>query len=408
VTIKDARKAVLVSIALTLATASAAGAQSIDDFFNPQVLQEVRLWVNSRDLRLLKERYTEDTYYTADFEWRGIRVRNVGIRNRGLGSRNPIKLGLRVEFDHYAASQSFLGLRNLVLRNLWQDPSLVHEGVSMAFFARMGQPASRESFAKLYINNVYSGVYGLVENVDPQFLQRTVGNSDGYLFEYRYKSAFYATDPGDTLSEYRTIFEPEAPHKRDSDSALYPQIRNLFREANRPVDEAWRGSVDRYLNLGQFITHLAIENFIAEFDGFLGYVGMNNFYLYRTATSDQHRIIAWDKSEAFYSTDYPIFLRADENVLTRAIFSFADLRTQYLDTLVEAAARANDVETEGGPSWLEQEITRQSDLIREAVYADTYKQFTNEQFEADVERLKAFARQRSSFVTAEVAKARTP
>lgn len=400
----------LIGLALVAPPASA---QTLDDFFDRQTVQEVRIWVHSRDLRVMRERFTEDTYYPADFEWRGIRVRNVGIRNRGTGSRNPIKLGLRLEFDHYATGQTFLGLRVLVLRNLWQDPSLVREDIAMAFFARMGQPASRESFAKVYINNVYSGVYGLVENIDPVFLQRTLGDNTGYLFEYRYKFPFFATDLGDDLGVYRTLFEPEAPHKNDNDTVLYTPVRNLFREVNRPepVDDAWRAAVDRYLDLGRLMIHTALENFIGDIDGFLGTYqagGMNNFYMYRPADGDQHRPIFWDKSETFYVTELPIFLGADQNVLMQGALSFSDLRNQYLDMLQASAESAGEAETPGGPGWLEREVTRASDLIREAVYADTFKQFNNEQFEEEVERMKVFARQRSAFVAAEVSRARTP
>lgn len=396
------------ALAALIVSVAGARAQTLDEFFDPQALQDVRMWVHSRDLQDLKARFAEDTYYPADFEWRGIRVRNVGIRNRGSGSRNPIKLGLRLEFDHYARSQNFFGLRTLVLRNLWQDPSLIHEGLAMEFFRRMGQPASRESYAKLYINNVYSGVYGLVENVDGEFLQRTLGNNTGYLFEYRYIFPFYAADPGDDLARYRPLFEPEAPNRNESDTVLYSPIRSLFTEINRPVDDLWRAAVDRYLDLGQFLTHVAIENFLAELDGFLGYAGMNNFYMYRPNGSDRHRLIVWDKSETFYASEFPIFERADENVLMRGVLSYPDLRSAYLDTLAQAAASAGEADTVDGPTWLEREIARQSDLIRDAVYGDTFKPFTNEQFEIEVERLKAFARRRVSFVAAEVARARRP
>lgn len=390
------------------ALAAPAHAQTLDQFFDPQVLQEVRLYIHSTDLATLKQRITEDTYYPADFEWRGIRVRNVGVRNRGLGSRNPFKLGLRVEFDHYATDQNFFGLRNLVLRNLWQDKSFIHETVAMAFITKVGQPASRESFAKVYINNVYSGVYAVVENVDTAFLQRTLGNNTGYLFEYRYKYPFYATDLGDDLATYRLLFEPENPHKKESDTVLYTPIRNLLREVNRPVDEAWRAAVNSYINLEQFVTYIAIDNFLAEEDGLLGNFGMNNFYLYREASGNQHRVLPWDKSETFYVDNFEIFRRVDQNVLATGALSFSDLRSRYLDVLQQCADAAAEQETPDGPSWLEREFTRDSDLIREAVYADPLKQFTNEEFDQEIERLKRFARLRSSFVTAEVAKQRTP
>src|SRR5262245_54967283 len=154
--------------------AAAAGAQTVDEFFDPSTLQEVRLFINTRDLQQLRERFTDNTFYPAEFVWRDVRVRNVAVRSKGLATRNPIKVGLRVEFEHYDAGQRFLGLRSLLLDNLWSDPSMIRERVAMAFFARLGQPTPRESFCRLFINNIFQGVYALIEDLDVTFAARAI------------------------------------------------------------------------------------------------------------------------------------------------------------------------------------------------------------------------------------------
>src|SRR5262245_45984929 len=93
-----------VLMAVVLNPANVQG-QTAADLFNPDVVQEIRLSINSRDLRDLHERSQENTYYTADLSWQGLRVRNAAVRSRGTGSRNPIKLGLRVDFDRYTTGQ---------------------------------------------------------------------------------------------------------------------------------------------------------------------------------------------------------------------------------------------------------------------------------------------------------------
>ena len=49
-----------------------ADAQTTADFFDSQVLQEVQVFINSRDLKELRENYWENRYYPADFVWRGV------------------------------------------------------------------------------------------------------------------------------------------------------------------------------------------------------------------------------------------------------------------------------------------------------------------------------------------------
>ncbi len=76
------------------------------------------------------------------------------------------------------------------------------------------------------------------------------------------------------------------------------------------------GSASSWLvDLNQVITHVAIETFLAEFDGFLGGSGMANFYLYRPVATNVHRLIAWDRDTTFQDIDSPIFARAEENAL---------------------------------------------------------------------------------------------
>jgi spore coat protein CotH len=174
----------VVGMSLAMLHATPAAAQSPDELFDPNVLQELRLTINPRDLRDLRTNYGADTYFSAGLQWRNIRVQNAGVRSRGGASRNGIKLGLRVDFNRYVGGQKFLGLKSIILKNLWQDGSMMHERLAMSFFARMGQPASREAFCRLYINNEFQGLYVIVESVDNNYLTRTIGEDSGYLYSY--------------------------------------------------------------------------------------------------------------------------------------------------------------------------------------------------------------------------------
>ncbi len=384
---------------LLLVGASLADAQTPDDLFDSRTLQEVRLYIHSSDLAQLRERYLEDTYYPADFEWRGIRARNIGVRVRGLATRSPIKPGLRIDFDRYVTQQTFLGMSALVLDNGLKDPSMIRERTSMAFIKRMGQPAPRESFARVFINGSYEGVYALVEVIGPAFLAQAFGDGLGYLFEHKFQNGFYGEDLGDDYEPYKLRFAA-ATHRLEGDYTLYAPIRELFREVNQPVDGVWRERVGWFIDLNQLVTYVAIETFLAEFDGFLGGSGMANFYLYRPVATNVHRLIAWDRDTTFQEIEAPIFARVDENALFQRALMFPDLRRLFLDVLDQCArAAAQD-------RWLEAEIWWTHQLIRDAVGQDTTRTFSNEEYEGAIGHLLAFAQQRPGFVAGEVAKAR--
>jgi spore coat protein CotH len=382
-------------IGLLVSCSDAALAQSAAELFDTNTIQEIRLSVNSRDLRTLRETFQTNTYYPADLTWKNIRVRNVGIRSRGFGSRNPTKLGLRVDMARYTTGQKLVGLSTIILDNLWQDDSMIREKLAFTFFERLGQPAPRESYCRLFINNEYQGLYTITEEIDGAFAQRVTGETDGTVFEFHADNArpFRAEDLG-AIENYKPFFEPRT-HELDADTTLYTPIQQLFREANGPDDAVWRARVEQYLDLNSFMVHVGIEQFMAENDGVLGVFGMNNFYLYRFQGSQRHRLFVWDQDNAFNFTNSPI-ATTDANVIFRRAMTHADLREVYLKTLEDCAnlAKTDD--------WLAIEIDRLIGIIFEAARADTRKQFDNNRFDEAVNFLRVFAALRPNQVLADV------
>jgi hypothetical protein len=90
--------------------------------------------------------------------------------------------------------------------------------------------------------------------------------------------------------------------------------------------------------------------------------------------------------------------------------SYPDLKDLYLDTLLECASVASAILADSAAGdargWLEREIDRQSQQIDAAVQADPAKPYTNDQFQAAVNFLRAFVQQRPEFVRSQVAASR--
>jgi spore coat protein CotH len=385
-------------LVVILAATSTATAQTTNELFDPGTLNDLRLFMNSRDLQQLRDTFQENTYYQADLEWHGIRVRSVAIRSRGNVSRNPTKPALRIDFNRYVSGQRFLGVESLMLDNLWQDATLLRESVTMALFTRLGQPAPREAYIRLFINDVYQGLYAAVEAIDADFLSRAFGDAAGYVFEYQWQGPFAGEFLGQSLEPYKVRFKPES-HELEDDTSLYSPLHDLFREVNQPESTTWRESVERYLDVPAFLTHVAVESFVSELDGLLGFWTMNNFYVYRPTGSTRHQFIPWDRDSSFQTIDSSIMLRANENVLFRRLLEHPDLRAFYFNVLETCAAVSQS-------GWLEQEIVARANLIRDAAYADSRKSSTNEEFEGGIGFLQTFARTRPGVVLAEIERLR--
>jgi spore coat protein H len=343
------------------------------------------------------------TYYPADLIFNGETVRNTGIRSRGSGSRSPHKPGLRVDFDRYASEQTFLGLKSLVLDNLTQDSSGVRETLSMRFFARLGMPAPREAHVRLYVNDAYVGLYAVVESVDKAFLARTYGSieddvqNDGYLFEFNWIDPWTFTYLGADWEPYEHRFSPKT-HETASAHDKFGAIETWVRLANELYPERYLPVLSEYLDFDAFVRFVAGQNFVGESDGFLGYWGVNNFYLYRLEDSRRHVLIPWDDDYAFGGADFPIFLRHDDNILMGNAMRVPELKDLYIRVLREAVRLAEEPTGEDGIPWFEHEARRQLDLIWDAMREDPVRPYAFEEHERAREYIIQFARERAQNV----------
>lgn len=390
----------LTVLLLVIGTAGVARAQATEtNLFEQAGVQDVQLFINSADLAVLRATASENTYYPADFQYLGTRVRNVGIRSRGSGSRQATKLGLRVDFNKYASGQRFAGLKALVLDNLWQDASLVRERVAMDLYERMGIAPPREVFVRVFINGTYEGLYALTEEVGGQFLTRT-GHDNDLMFEYKWVTDYRGQDLGSEIEPYQPLFEIRT-HESTAPDVAWAPLRDLFNASSTYTGEAWRARVESLLDLRQLLTYVAVETFTSDNDGMLGYAGMNNFYIHRPLDGTQHQVVPWDKDQAFGDLESSIWLRTNDHVIVSRALAFPDLRAHYLDELQRCAELAM---TDG---WLLARLDEIAALVDEAATQDTRKQFDEATRAETLAQMRTFAAERASRVLADVAQARS-
>jgi uncharacterized protein (TIGR03437 family) len=338
------------------------------------------------------------------------------MHNRGHGSRNPIKPGLHLTFDAIVKGQTFLGLSNLELKPNVQDLSMLHERLSFLLFGRMGIPCSREVHSTFYVNGEYIGVYLLVEYPDTSLLTRIFNESTGY--EYNYVPGDWAGIPfggyhfeylGPDLTKYAsatvpTPFSPET-HSNAPDTVT---LEGMIRTINQEPDATFLSAMAPYLDLKLFLSHVAVETYVADFDCILGDAfGMNNFHFYRFVNKQLSQFIPWDKDGAFTSTARPVLQNANQNVLMRRLMAIPEYKNYYFEALVKTSLMAM---SDGG--WLQQEATREYNQIQQAAYADTkfklYREWgygvpaTNDQFDAAAAFVETFAPSRMQFVMADI------
>ena len=401
-TLPAARHRILFVLAY-LSWATLAAAQTQDDLFDDTRLHDVHVRLNERDWDTLRRNFEDDAYYPADLVWNGITVRNVALRQRGFGSRTASKPNLRVDMNRYVSDQRFVGLNALNLDNVYSDASMIRDPVAMKIFQRLGVPAPRQAHARLFVNDVYAGVYVLVEPVDRTFIARVYGEAEadlesgGYLYEYRWIDEYDFSYMGAALAAYMGIFRAQT---RDTDAlaSLYGPIEQLIRAINETPRDRFEAEVGRLIDLPQLARFLGIQNCMAELDGFAGYYGANNFSLYRFRDGRPAVVIPWDADNALSSPDMPLGYRLSTSVLARRMMEVPVLLQSYVSAAAECGLLLRQPAANDARGWLEREIDRLSSKISAAAQADRFALYNYAAFVVEVARLVDFARLRPGYL----------
>lgn len=369
------------------------GAPGGAPIFDPGVLHDARLDLDPAAWQALRDNFLENQYYAANLTVDGVPALQVGIRSRGESSRSEEKPGLKVDFNKYVPTQEYYGYKSLVIDNLTTDSSMLRERMSFLVFEAMGIAAPHNAFARLSVNGEYWGVVALVEPVSKPFLDARLGEKSGSLFDYEWVFPYDFSWLGPEASAYVPApFQPETNED-------HPDVANglvAFVEAvNYTRDADFVATMGAWLDVDRFLTHVAVENALAEGDGVVGEQGLNNFYLYEYGAGNRFVFIPWDKDSTFRSGSWPLYSNLDKDVLTRRLTADPAKRQVYADAVLRA------VTTYVNPRWLTPQLEAGYQQIRSSVLADTRKPFTNAQFEAGVEGVRGVIAARESDVRAQ-------
>ena len=348
--------------------------------FDPTLLHDARIEIDPSAWQALRDNYLSNQYYAANFSVDGVGVAQVGIRSRGDGSRSEEKPGLKIDFNRYVPSQEYYGYKTLVIDNLTTDASMLRERLAFLVFEAMGIASPRNAHARLTVNGQYWGLFALVEPVSKPFLKSRLGEESGSLFDYEWLFHYDFDWLGAKPDAYVPLpFQPETNEtKPDVATGLVGFIQTI----NQSPSTGFVATIGGWLDVDRFLTHVAIENALAEGDGIVGDQGLNNFYLYEYGQKNRFVFIPWDKDNTFRSGSWPLYRNLDRNVLTARLTADPAKRAVYADAVVRTTTSFLN------PRWLTPQLETAYQQIRAAALADLRKPFSNAAFEAAVDGVR--------------------
>ncbi len=271
------------------------------DLYNTDKIKEIRItfkydnWANILDS--LRSNGSKLLVGTVNID--GATYENIGVRYRGSksfttgGQRNP----LYIKLNYINKKQKHQGYKRLKLSNALRDPSMVREVLGYEI-ARKYMVAPKANYAKVYINQVYYGLFTNIEAIDSEFLEEHFEHDDNVFIKCTpdiegtipkgcMPNVFGALAYEEDVACYMHNYELE------SDEGWGELIHLTDILNNHPE------KIESVLHVDQTLWMLAFNNVLVNLSSYSGRRSQN-YYLYQN-DKGQFTPIIWDLNLAFGS-----------------------------------------------------------------------------------------------------------
>jgi hypothetical protein len=316
------------------------------------------------------------TYMVASIDIDGTVIDSVGVREKGNAScwgSEGLKEPFKIDFNVFAPGTKYDGLKKLNLHNAFEDPSMMRDALAYKWMRDAGIASPRTSFAKVYLNDIYWGLYTVVEQVDDRFLKNNFENNDGDLFKCINNTSLVWQGP-DKLN-YLDEFELKTNEEEDN----WDDFIHLISKINNY--EQFEDSISTALQRTKYLRVLAADVLMYNWDSY--YDNGRNFYIYYDPTAGAFQWIPWDYNLSFSPSVVDIYLDSDDWIGTSKplivnIMESDVYREQYFNQLCYLNEAFFTLE------HLETYIDETQALIEDAVDEDPNKFFSTPEFNANI------------------------
>eukprot|EP01105_Mastigella_eilhardi_P001414 TRINITY_DN1169_c0_g3_i7.p1 TRINITY_DN1169_c0_g3~~TRINITY_DN1169_c0_g3_i7.p1 ORF type:complete len:599 (-),score=125.79 TRINITY_DN1169_c0_g3_i7:1225-2955(-) len=310
--------------------------------FNQSVIAQVRLTMATADLEFLLDpaNSASDEYMHADMWFYNGEIKetvpDVGVRLQGSMMKLYPKKNFKVSFSTFEDGRDWYKLKHVDFKSASLDVSYVREIAASTISYSMNSPASRESWANLFINGINWGTYILIEDMDSQFYKSRFGNAKTPVYKTHFGANFsyLGSDP----AIYEGLMCPPSPcYQPETDEAYnYTKLANFLYVLNEVADDAFQDEIERVFDVNAFLQAYVMEVITGNWDGLAN--NGNNIMLY---LDGKDRFVYWrhdldlslgfPKSVGLTITPFDttdVYNWAD-NILPTRILSVPDYHKQY-------------------------------------------------------------------------------
>lgn len=225
----------------------------------------------------------------------GIKMDSVGVKLKSNlsysipSNKKPIK----IYFNSFVKGRMFDGLYRLNLSNEFPDPSMLRNTVAYKIYRDAGIMAPRTSFARVYVNNKYKGLYVLIEQVDKAFFSNYFNKSGGELIKALAGYLYWFAE--DTMS-FRYNYEIKAKDTPES----WTRLIAFAKKINTTTANDFYDSLKTIFDLDSYISVFAADIVFNNWDS---YFYGQNYYIFRDSSENRYYFLPWDYNVSLNNYD---------------------------------------------------------------------------------------------------------
>tara|TARA_B110000977_G_C11081230_1_gene493011 strand:- start:2609 stop:4048 length:1440 start_codon:yes stop_codon:yes gene_type:complete len=232
----------------------------------------------------IHEDFKENRYIAVNIEYEGVKWSNVKLRIRGDSSRELPKKSLKLKFPK---DSLFNNVRKINLNAEWYDKSYMSQYISSYLMRENGVSCFNSSHTVIYVNEVFYGIFLMVENIDASFLRTRKFSTNSSLFKATKDGACF-----NDSSEVDQLWEVKSNNSTQSKN----RFKEFITEVNNlSVYEAY----DYYqhnFEYDELLTTVALNILIGNKSTYY-----HNYYLLKDSLSSKWSMLPWDMDKTLMS-----------------------------------------------------------------------------------------------------------
>ncbi|MFZ5476657.1 MAG: CotH kinase family protein [Myxococcota bacterium] len=213
----------------------------------------------------------------------------VGLRLKGSNSFRTLdgKPSFKVDFHEWHEYARFFGKKRLTLNNMIQDRTLLREHTYYWIAAQVGIPAPRHGYARVYVNGDYYGLYGIVESMDEQFIDRVWPEDD--------EGSLWESSGADVTWDHDWF---------DLDEEGIGEVEDLVEVVEDTDPDDWLDMLDEHFHDGSLFRYWALDVLAGNPDGYI--YNRHNYHLYYAPIADRWFLVPWGTDRSFTREGAPV------------------------------------------------------------------------------------------------------